>query len=591
MNQLISIFQEVLYLGVIASIPCLVILLLKKLFHKVISPRWHYYIWALLILRLLVPFQPESSFSIFNLVYAATERSGFLVEQVGETILYGPNNRTIRAEALPIPKGNLVNSDKEEELSMGSTNQPHTSTKKLSYQAVLALLWLGGVIVIGGFTIYANIAFSIRLRRYYRRLTNSRIEEIFLECKRVLGIKGSISLYTSPITRTPSLYNAIRTRILLSEEHMMKLSDQELRYIFLHELTHYKRKDIVVNWLLMLLQIIYFFQPLLWYAIFKIHEDCEISCDAEVLKYFGEDQHQEYGSTILKLLRLHADSRFIPVTATIGKHKSSYRRRILMIKQFKRYRWTNTIVTLALILAIGLVTLTGCSLKDSDKTAPVTNEDNTESTLTPTPMLPDATDQDQQPDTTDQGEQSDSTDQDQQPDTTDSDENNSIIDSDNHEAVLEESEIDTPSELVPIAEEEPFLISDSEGAGQVNYNGKWIISRVLAFGQGGTYSKEDAEGLIGKEMNFSADKVTCFGDKISDLDNIAKAPTYTATDYSDSDFLSYYRMSFDLLGLSGDKVTEVSARDAQGNGCTFLVKDENTLIVVGGGTYFELTRK
>ncbi len=234
-----------------------------------------------------------------------------------------------------------------------------------------------------------------------------------------------------------------------------------------------------------------------------------------------------------------------------------------MMKQCK-YRWTNAIVTLALIMAIGLVSLAGCSLKESDKAAPVTNEDNTESTLIPTPVLPN---------TTEQAQQSNATEQDQQPDTTVSDENNK------------------PSDPVPITEEEPTLISDSEGVGQVNYYGKWIISRVLAFGQGGTYSKEDAEGLIGKEMSFSADSVTCFGDKVSDLDNIAKAPTYAATAYSASDFLSYYRMSFDLLGLDGDKVTEISARDSEGNGCTILIKDENTLIVVGGGTYFELSRK
>jgi hypothetical protein len=50
-------------------------------------------------------------------------------------------------------------------------------------------------------------------------------------------------------------------------------------------------------------------------------------------------------------------------------------------------------------------------------------------------------------------------------------------------------------------------------------------------------------------------------------------------------------MSFDLLGLTGDAVTEISVKDSKGNGCTFLIKDENTLIVVGGGTYFELVRK
>jgi bla regulator protein BlaR1 len=454
-----------------------------------------------------------------------------------ETILYGPNSQSIdNTEVSPTNLDSIVTDDKDEVQQESLQTQPLSATKPLIYQAVFTFLWLGGVIVLSGYTIYANITFAIRLHKYYRKLTDPRVEAIFLECKSLLKIKGRISLYSSPIARTPSLYTAFRTRILLSEEYMITLSDQEIRYIFLHELTHYKRKDIVVNWLLMLLQIIYFFQPLLWYAFFKIHEDCEVSCDAEVLKYFEEDQHQEYGSTILKLLRLHADSRFIPVTAGIGKHKSSYRRRIIMIKQFKKYRWTNTLVTIILILAIGLVGMTGCSNKEKDKTIPADNQTETNITVTPTPTVDDP--------------------------------------SANPTLVAEEEAATVPAE-------------DS----QSTYYGDWTISKVLAYGQSGTYSKEDAEGLIGKTMSFSADSATCFGDQASYIDNTAKSPNYSATEYTSSDFVSYYRMSCDLLGLTGDTVTEISVKDSKGSGCTFLIKDENTLIVVGGGTYFELVRE
>lgn len=590
MNQLIKIFQEILYLGVIASIPLLLILMMKELFHKVMSPRWHYYIWALLIIRLLMPYIPESSFSIFNLVYAVSEQSNLLENQMEETILYGPNSQTTdNTEALPTSLDSITVDINDEAQHESQPAQPQSASKKLDFQAVLALLWLGGVIILSGYTIYANITFAIRLRKYYRKLTDPRVEAIFLECKRLLKIKGRISLYSSPIARTPSLYTAFRTRILLSEEYMINLSDQEIRYIFLHELTHYKRKDIVVNWLLMLLQIIYFFQPLLWYAFFKIHEDCEISCDAEVLKYFDEDQHQEYGSTILKLLRLHADSRFIPVTAGIGKHKSSYRRRIIMIKQFKKYRWTNTLVTIILILAVGLVGMTGCSIKE--KTTPDNNQTETDITITPTPtpMITDTADSEEA--TGDKASDENNIDNENAKDENAKDEN--IKD----ENVKDDNELEpAPATTEPSAN--PTLVAQDEAAevapaedSQATYYGDWTISKVLAYGQSGTYSKEDAEGLIGKEMSFSADSATCFGDQASYIDNTAKSPNYSATEYTSSDFVSYYRMGFDLLGLTGDVVTEISAKDSKGNGCTFLIKDENTLIVVGGGTYFELVRE
>ncbi|MBP1756498.1 MAG: peptidase BlaR1 [Firmicutes bacterium] len=589
MNQLIKIVQEIMYLGAIASIPAVLILVIKKLFHKTMSPKWHYYIWALLIIRLLIPYLPNSSFSVLNLVYTVTVQSNLLENQMEETILYGPNKEAGNpAKELQTSAGSTA-VEEQGGLPQQPSAQPE-SAGKLSYQAVLALLWMAGVIVLGGYTIYANIAFGIKLRKYYRRLGDPRIEAIFQECKKLLNVKGQILLYTSPIARTPSLYTAFRTRILLSEEHMRNLSDQEIRYIFLHELTHYKRKDIIVNWLLMLLQTIYFFQPLLWYAFFKIHEDCEISCDAEVLKYFGEDEHQEYGSTILKLLRLQADSRFIPVTAGIGKHKSSYRRRIIMIKQFKKYRWTNTLVTLILILTVGLVGLTGCD-KASNKNAPANDQitstgenakDDTAIKVTPTPMITEAPIKDEQKDTTA------------------IDENNPTKVEDTTEAKpAQTADEPQPAEVAagpavdqtPAVSEEPSSVSASQQEAQTAYYGDWTISKVLAYGQSGTYSKEDAEGLIGKAMSFSAESATCFGDQASYLDTVAKKPTYTASDYTSADFIGYYRMSFEKLGITGDKVTEIVATDSKGNGATFLIKDENTLIVVGGGTYFELVRK
>ena len=555
MNELIRIFEEVLYLGAIASIPVLLILVIKKLFRKVVSPKWHYYIWVLLIIRLLLPYIPESSFSILNLVYAVTEQSNLLENQIEETILYGPNAVRDIAENINEANSSTITDEKEEAQQAEAPRlQPHKAESKLTFRGILALFWLSGVIILSAYTISANIIFAVRLRRYYEKITDSRIEAIFDDCKRILKVKGRISLYTSPIARTPSLYTALHTRILMSEEYMKKLSDQEIRYIFLHELTHYKRKDIVVNWMLMLLQIIYFFQPLLWYAFFKIHEDCEISCDAEVLKYFSEDHHLEYGSTILKLLKLHADSRFIPVTAGIGKHKSSYRRRIIMIRQFKKYRWTNTLITLVLIMAVGLVALTGCSPSagnanpnNNDTTTPlVTSTPNTTPTtaVTPTPIITETPEQDTQANE----------------DTTD--ESNSIQE-DAEDNALEE---------------------------QISFYGDWTISRVLAFGQSGTFSKEEAEGLVGRSMSFSSDSATCFGDQASYIDTTAKEPSYMATVYTSNDFMSYYRMTFELLGLVGDEVTEIVAKDSEGNGCTFLIKDENTLIVVGGGTYFVLVR-
>lgn len=135
------------------------------------------------------------------------------------------------------------------------------------------------------------------------------------------------------------------------------------------------------------------------------------------------------------------------------------------------------------------------------------------------------------------------------------------------------------------------LGTEVQGEGTEAFFGDWVINQVMAYGSVGTYSKESAEGLIGKSMSFSSGSATCFGDDAALIDQTISNPSYEKSEISSSDFITEYRMTFEKLGISSDSVTIVNATDAEGNGCTFLVKDDNTLIVIGGGTYFELVRQ
>ena len=128
-----------------------------------------------------------------------------------------------------------------------------------------------------------------------------------------------------------------------------------------------------------------------------------------------------------------------------------------------------------------------------------------------------------------------------------------------------------------------------QGASE-SYYGEWVINQVQAYGVG-TYSREDAESLLGKTLIFTADKASHFGDHPSTIEKVATNPIYTETIISESEFVENYRIPFDLLGLKGPTFTEINVSDSNGPVATFLIKDDNTLIISGGGTYFELIRK
>ncbi len=539
MNNLLFIFKEVVYLGITASILTLMILLIKKIFSKALSPKWHYYIWILLLIRLLIPFSPESSMSIYSLVYTAAEKVNLPINEISISFQGNSLNEPSSDTLSPLPNvpedgDNNINTKPSKVLitNTNSSLEVNSVSKYDSIITILAFIWMIGVILLSLYTICINISFYLNVRKRYTVLMDKRLNDILKDCKNIMKINHPISLLTSRKIRTPSLYGLLNTKILVSEAYMNKLSDDEIRYIFLHELSHYKRKDILINWIMAILQIIYFFNPFIWYAFYKIHEDCEISCDAAALTYIGETEYKNYGNTIIKLIKLFSESTFIPLTAGISKNKSSYKRRIIMISKFKRSKWTSTLLALVLMFSVGLIGLTGCNLTE-DKTA------NTNIT-------------------------------------------DSSNDKDNNKDINKDNEVDPTKN--------DSSTSEPSESKEVFY-GEWVIQKVLAYGSAGTYSTESAESLLGKNLIFSEDKASNFGDEPSAISKIATNPIYKKTLVSKDEFITNYRMSLDKLGISSDSASEITVSDSKGTVSTFFIKDDNTLIIYGGGTYFELLRK
>lgn len=125
------------------------------------------------------------------------------------------------------------------------------------------------------------------------------------------------------------------------------------------------------------------------------------------------------------------------------------------------------------------------------------------------------------------------------------------------------------------------------------FYGQWVIKKLLAYGSVGTYSKEDIKSIIGRKLSFSKEKASCFGDQVKYIDDVVINPIYKKTDISRIDFSTDYRkrLTFDDLGIKSDSVSQINVADSKGNGCVFFIKDNDTLILQGGGAFFELTRE
>lgn len=124
------------------------------------------------------------------------------------------------------------------------------------------------------------------------------------------------------------------------------------------------------------------------------------------------------------------------------------------------------------------------------------------------------------------------------------------------------------------------------------YLGQWIIDKVIGHSSAGTYSEDDIKSLIGKKLTFSTDKATCFGDDKNDINNTIEKPFYEKSTVPEAQFSDKWKNTISsALGINASSATEVDVTDSKNNtGCIFYIKDDNTLIIYGGGNFFEATR-
>ena len=156
------------------------------------------------------------------------------------------------------------------------------------------------------------------------------------DCKQAMGLRVPVTLVETAAVGSPSLFGFVRPRLLLPVGLTRGFSQEELRYVFLHELSHIKRQDILTGWLMTALQILHWFNPLVWLAFHRMRVDRELACDALALSYAKEEENQPYGRTIIKLLESFGCSAWAPSMAGTVENKNQMKERISMIAKFRK---------------------------------------------------------------------------------------------------------------------------------------------------------------------------------------------------------------------------------------------------------------
>lgn len=366
--------------SIMGSILAVVVLLFKKILNKKLGVRWHYLIWFIVLLRLLLPFSLETSFSFFNIAnlidqsefgdkYITEEASDFVPITFYEESTYMWNNQELNLNNLETVDETQISNTRVKEHQEAIEGEKLSSwsgniglivdkLKNLKIgQEVYFYIWLIGAFIVGSFVVASNLVFLLRIRKE-RIVKNNKLIDLVEDCKNIVNIKKDIQVTITRLVSIPSVCGIVKPKILIPERMYHELGDEDLKYVILHELCHLKRKDIEVNIFVEIVRAMYWFNPVIWYILGKMKQDRELACDALVLTYLDSSEHNNYGRIIIKILELLNQNRVYTPILGFLRGKNQVKRRIEMIKKFSNNKYRISLGIAILFVVVGALFLT-----------------------------------------------------------------------------------------------------------------------------------------------------------------------------------------------------------------------------------------
>jgi len=124
-------FDWLIETSLMASILVGFILCIKVLFRNKLTPRWQYMLWIVLMIRLLLPWSPDSSYSIYSLLSYSSSVSEVIPKNMPatESIVNIESDRKVEFES----NSETVTKNSGPEVKAGADNRLHFLYTKSLY--------------------------------------------------------------------------------------------------------------------------------------------------------------------------------------------------------------------------------------------------------------------------------------------------------------------------------------------------------------------------------------------------------------------------------------------------------------------------
>ena len=221
----------------------------------------------------------------------------------------------------------------------------------LSWKVYAFIVWLAGVAILSAWLI---LRLSGLRREHIKsgslfQLTERFGEQLTAVAKK-LNLKNVPQVILTNKVCCPAVFGVFRPVLLMPADKLNNLTRQDVEHILLHELAHIKRGDLLIHGIHMMLQIAFWFNPLLWLIRKQLQNLRELCCDATVAKLLKDNTYR-YRETLLETARQLLAEPIDPGLGLLGLFENS-NWLVERLKWLEKKTWKNRPLRIATICVL-----------------------------------------------------------------------------------------------------------------------------------------------------------------------------------------------------------------------------------------------
>ena len=334
-----------------------VLLILTPVLTRRFTPRWRYWAWLILALRLALPFNLSLPWAISLPVPSGGAPAPSVQDAVEESTLTG----SAPVIYVPVPDAADADPGRTEDTPFVHSAQAAEAEEGtavtdwlrqgVQWPHLLFALWAAGGVLTLAAALGRHAAF-LRLCRRWRKEAAPEDRAAVEDRKSALGLRGTVAVYRCAAVSTPMLNGLFRPAVLLP----LGLTGEALDMALDHELTHWKRRDLWYKALLLWVRAIHWFNPLVHLMCRRAEADVEQCCDYDLLRGQDGDRRRAYGQLLLSQMTAGGVSTSLTTGFSGSRRETLARFRALLDTSVKKNGRAALAMTAAFaLLAGGLV--------------------------------------------------------------------------------------------------------------------------------------------------------------------------------------------------------------------------------------------